>query len=772
MTNKAKYFVSVALITLFQGNIAAQETAKNDSTRVSTEEKKSDRNVMLNASNNTGPRAVNMGLPAGAGGTSIVENGIPVVYLMWPELPTKVWRQDMMLNSFQLYDLGTTAINYGDVGHTVVTGNNLGTEKLHGGVSLNTNHHGLLRGSFSVSAPLNKKGLMFAVGGYWNYDPGTYKVKFTNYYSDQSQLYKAALTQKYKFSGGSGKISAFYKYMDSKGLIMSMMPYKYTLDGKAESLDGMDIGSVSFYEQSGKHQYLDPFTGKMVEKDVIKDYGTQSHTLDIIGSNSFSSGINLNYTFRYHTADVGIFVPAVGSGVSVKPGEYVYEDGTPYEKGYIFNTWKTSANTPIKVYSGLIELSKKTNKHNWKFGISEQYYKLDDFSYTNTIFSQSMEKNPRKVYSVAGGGAPGVGAYDKYGNVKSLNNMGLEFNTGWENKLAFFMTDKWDILPTLSVNYGLRAEFKNVNGYWAPQSARYASPDGNGTMIDRNKLEKLDKSYLNLAASVSAVYKMTNSFGLIGEAGYNEVAPQLENYGGSVDPGVKKSTVPSAGFGFFYNHPMVSLVSKGTYIKKDNYIKRIQEEDPLEISKNKGQTSVNYEIETMGWTTDILATPFKGFSLHFLVTLQAPKYKGYNARVDFYKKPNELLHTIDRNFSDKTVAGVSKVLLEIDPSYQFKKYKIWASGRYFSKQFINISNTLYLAPRWETFMGANYFHNRHLNFGVTVVNPLNQRGASGSIEYLDLFTQEEINDKFKNGTVLTGSYMRPFTVEFSATYRF
>ena len=36
-----------------------------------------------------------------------------------------------------------------------------------------------------------------------------------------------------------------------------------------------------------------------------------------------------------------------------------------------------------------------------------------------------------------------------------------------------------------------------------------------------------------------------------------------------------------------------------------------------------------YNIETMGWSTDITAEPFKNFNIHYLLTLQNPQYKDY-----------------------------------------------------------------------------------------------------------------------------------------------
>ena len=126
--------------------------------------------------------------------------------------------------------------------------------------------------------------------------------------------------------------------------------------------------------------------------------------------------------------------------------------------------------------------------------------------------------------------------------------------------------------------------------------------------------------------------------------------------------------------------------------------------------------------------------------------------------------------SIDFNFSDNIVKGVSKVLIEIDPSYQWKNLRIWASARYFSKEYANLTNSLTFKGRWETFAGLNYKLGKHIEFSTTVVNLLNQRGAKGSISGADLYTEEEAANM--EGRILSGTYIRPFTIDFGMKYRF
>lgn len=212
----------------------------------------------------------------------------------------------------------------------------------------------------------------------------------------------------------------------------------------------------------------------------------------------------------------------------------------------------------------------------------------------------------------------------------------------------------------------------------------------------------------------------------------------------------------------YYNHPLFSVISKATYITRNEY------RETINFNSSAGEVSrptVSYDIETLGWTTNVVTTPFKNFNLHVLFTLQSPKYKNYSGTVNF-----ESGESADFNFSDNIVKGVSKVLIEIDPSYQWNNLRIWASARYFSKEYTNLTNSLTFKGRWETFAGLNYKLGKNLEFSATVVNLLNQRGAKGSISGADLYTEEEAANM--EGRILSGTYIRPFTVEFGMKYRF
>lgn len=747
-----KIIISLKALIVFTSIVTAQEKVVSDSTKVSTKiAEGEDRNVMLNAANNTGPREVNIGLPAGTGGTTILENGLPVVYIYWPEMPTKAWRSDAMINKVKLLDLGQTAINVGDVGFSLSSYDNLGTDEFKGKVNLGGNHFGLIKTTVNVSGPIDN-GWKYSLGAYVNLDPGTYKANtYPTFFADNTKLFKAAITKDYSYAGGKGSISVLYKYMNTKSPVSLSQshPFIYGENGEISELDGFKIGRNSYLEQSGKMWMQDAKSGNMIERDIIDDYATESNTIDVIGKNTFKNNLELNYIVRLHSANSGIFLNTVSNIVTRPNDNYTYHDtGEKYDGKYVqTNLVLGSPSVPIKSITSLVELKKKIGKHDLKVGFNQWNYSIDKFTTESANYLQSVESNPRKLSL--------VGTTDSYGNVANQYNKILEYHNGSENETAIFFTDNWTISDRVSLTAGARLSYQNIRGDYQDKSLGLTTISGEKTEIRDEWFRK--------SVMLSMVYKMTNKFGLLAEANYNEQTGHLITYTAGNNPNIKTSKIPEAGFGVYFNHPLFNVVSKATYIERDQYRANSRYTHPE--SGLVTSTPVQYDIKTMGWTTDIVSNPFKNFNIHFLVTLQAPEYKKYNGVATFGDGSE-----VDFDFTKKVVTGVSKVLLEIDPSYTINDFKLWLSARYFSKTYANLANTLYFAPRWETFAGANYKLNDKFDFNVTIVNLLNERGAKGSISGTDLYTQEQANQRI--GMAMAGSYIRPFTVEFGMNYKF
>ena len=64
----------------------------------------------------------------------------------------------------------------------------------------------------------------------------------------------------------------------------------------------------------------------------------------------------------------------------------------------------------------------------------------------------------------------------------------------------------------------------------------------------------------------------------------------------------------------------------------------------------------------------------------------------------------------------------------------------------------------------------NWQVNKRLSVGADVVNIFNVSGAKGTINGTELVTKDEA--KKYAGYIMSGNYLRPFTVEFTASLKF
>lgn len=725
--------------------VDAQELQKltvKDSVAVSQKIKTangSDRNVMLNAASNSGPRDVNIGLPATVGGITILENDLPVVYFFWPELPNKTWRQSVSLQNTGLLKMEDLASTMGDLGFAVNSYTQTGTKEFKVKGNLQGSHFGWLQGDVNISGPISKNGWTYSVGAFLNFDPSTYDVGF-NRYEDQTKIYRAGITKFFK--DGKGEFNVFYKYADSY-VNTNYAVFQYGPNGKASEIPGFEIGNSSYYVRDGKIRFKDVLSGDYYWAEFDgRDNRNRTHNIDIFGNYKLNNGWNFKYSTRLHLAKSSLLysIPLSIFQASAGDGYTIASTGQAYEGNVGTQLALNSPNISSTTVMGRFSLNKQIKNHDLSIGLLEQYYYVDKYHSNRSLFFQTVQDQPQRLTG------PGTDEYGFYGY-----NGSAEYFDGTENKLSAYGTDNWKVSDRFNVKAGLMLRSQLLNGNYTK------TPRSEGFTMNEAELTTISDSYFHVAGNLNANYNITKNFGALVNFLYTEENGRLESFSTAIPPSVVKSRSPLAGLGVFWNTSYFSLVSQATYLTKNNYLTRFNLVNPEDDTETQ-QATIFYNIQTLGWTTDMLITPFKGFNLHYLITLQDPVYKNFT------------FSAFDNNYdyNNKTVLEISKVLMEIDPSYSIDKWKVWASFRYFSKQYANITNALYFAPRWENFGGINYQYNKNLAFGATVVNFLNQTGAKGTINGAEL-----INDASSYyGQLLTGSYIRPFTVQLSASFNF
>lgn len=716
--------------------LKAEEGIKT--TAVSSKED-NNRNVMLNAANNTSPRDVNIGLPSTVGGITILENDLPSVYLFWPELPNKTWRQSVGLEKTGLLKMDQLANTMGDLGFAVNSYSQTGTRDLKIKGKFTTSSFGWLQGDVNVSGPISKNGWTYTAGAFLNYDPSTFKLGFARNV-DETKIFRLGVT-KY-FNNDKGKITALYKYADSYN-IGNYAVFQYGENGKVTELDDFRIGRDSYVVNDGRIKMKDLLTGNDYWASMAgNDNTTKSHNIDIFGNYLLNNGWNFKFSTRMHFAKVAIstIIPLSIFQANESAGYTVASTGQPYS-GYIGTQLAMhTPETPITNIAGRFSLNKQIGNHNLTLGILEQYYNVDKFTSNRSFFFQTVGAQPQRL---VGTNTDSDGFYNY--------NIGGEYHSGTENKLSVYATDEWKVTDNLNLSYGLHLRNHIVDGEFS------MVPRTPGFTFGNSVFTNIKQNWLQVAGSLNATYNISKNFGVLANFLYTEENRRLESYSQAFDPNTQKIKSPLGAIGVFWNTDYIQLISQATILKKNNNLNRYNLVNPLNTTEAQTAT-VYYDIQTLGWTTDFVLKPFKGFNLHYLITFQDPVYKNFTFNA-FGK---------DYDYSDKNVLGVAKVLMEIDPSYTIDKWRFWASFRYFSKQYANLTNVLYFAPRWETFGGVNYTVNKNINVGATVINFLNQRGASGTINGAELITDASPY----YGKLLTGTYIMPFTAQFSINFNF
>ena len=364
-----------------------------------------------------------------------------------------------------------------------------------------------------------------------------------------------------------------------------------------------------------------------------------------------------------------------------------------------------------------------------------------------------------------------------------LFNPGMgEYYDGHENKYAVFFSDDWTLSRRLWMSLGARMEYQGYSGkdlamYNSDGSVLDASVDNTRTgsyyfnASGKGKIMRFTGDFINPSVAYNVRYTLSSGFGLLGEYVYVRQRPNLQDYAGAYYPITSPVNVNMGRAGIFWNNSYIQLVSQFSYITQTNYKARSTFYNPSDASASDISTiPVTYNVKTMGWTTDFVLSPFKGFTFHGLLTLQNPTYQKFRIQGTFNSGT-----TFDVDVSGNVVTAMSKTLIELDPSYSWDKGR-WSAGlnfRYFSKQYINKTNSLYFNGHWESFGHLNYLLNKNVFFSLNVVNFLNQVGASGSISAADLVTKTDaLYKKYSNNYTMVGSYLRPFEVSLSTTINF
>lgn len=747
----------LALATMSCGSMLAQN---NESKKNSKEE--GNRNVMLNAASANGPREIQIGLPSAD--VNVLENGLPVTYATNPHSINSNWRSDASLSHVGLLKISETAITTGNIGYAVNSYTQLGQKGFQGTLNYKTNHFGLQEFSLNINGDMGHN-WFYSANIYQDFDPGTFKIK-SSQNQDRTQIYKAAVTKRYH--DNHGEFTAMYHYANSHPIYTfatQSAPFVYVGDGSVKEYGGFKLGTTSYLPINNTMTYRDIRDGQLKQTTFYDASENHSSEFSLLNTYKWDDNLTWKAALRYDHAHGALVYQTPMSLISSPTGHKVQGvDGllTDYKGEYVQTRMSCLNAGDIDELLFTSELIKNLKNSTLRLGVNEWYYHIDYASNT-TMWEQTVPADgsyPQLTYNVTNG---------KY--YYDFNKNASEYYKGYENKIALYLTHDWDITNKLNLYYGARLEWQKLNG----ENAAVRNAQGNyvgrfadyylgATAPDGTKITpaKLDYNWFNYDLTAALTYKLTEQLGLTGDFTYIVQHPRFENFSPATLPNTDKISVPLGRAGVYFNNSWMSLTSLFSYISKTNNNSTLNLQHGGEIMA----APLTYDIQTWGWTTDVMTHPLKGLDVHFLFTYQKPTYKKYETSITFSDG-----YVGNINATGNIVAEIPQVLIEFDPSYMITKdLKLWTSFRYFSKTYANINDAYYFNGHWETFGGLNWQVNKKLALGCTVVNFLNQTGAKGSIAGAELITKDDVSG-IKN-VLMTGSYLRPMTVEFSASLRF
>jgi hypothetical protein len=769
-----------------QKSVSAKKVQATDSisSPVSNKKEEKNRNEMLNASSPSQPRQINIGIPPG-GDLLIMENGVPGVYQFMPQIVTSVWKKDESIGRIGLLSLAEGALTFGKIGFCVNSYDREPGSKFKGFFSARVNNFGSLVYSGNISGPIGNKGWGYVLGMHETYgQKNGINRGYSRWSDERMEMFKAGISKKYK----NGNVNLLYKHAVEYLDINNNLPFIYKGNGNFTEMPGFKLGMDSYTLKSGDIAYADANSKASVKYNIgdAKYNNNTSDALYLNGNHNFKNGFKLMYTSMYmHSkSPFQVQFPLSLGVATTDANNQFFMHGTT--TAYAGNAQQivTQMIEPTNIDQSLsrVELTKKYGTHNFRLGLTEQYYATGLQKTDGAMYYQTATADPKlldwKTY---------YAAYHMF--VPATNADGIVTIPGSEykiktNKTALFLSDDFTVGKIFDFTVGGRIEKEDDE----ETHDQYA----NTYIYDRSLMVTKFNNKYNHVGVASFVAKVTHDFGFLGDITYNDYITRYYDYptnqkdalGNPIttktsitDANGATQSVPVAqttdihtgrikvlflGGGIYYNHgDLLSVVSKVTSSQKLNNITSMDIYDPADVNHitKMNVNPIVYDIKTLGWTTDIVTSPFKNFNLHYLLTLQNPQYKRYS--VSAFGQTY--------SYNNNTVPALSKVLMEIDPSYQLGDFRIWASLRYFGKQYGNLSNSIYYKPWWENFAGVDYRLSRNCDMKLQVVNFLNQKGISGTLQGADQITSAM--EPAYIGKIMNANAIRPRTIEFTVNLK-
>ena len=708
---------------------------------------KDNRNVMLNAESATTPREINIGLPSD-GGVAIMMEGFQHAFGI-PDGPNH-WAGGNAYEPVGTISLMDAVLWIGEYGLMVDSRTRLGGDVLSGAFTGTTSNNGLIRFDGALNGPLGK-GWHFALGAYANYDPTSVNSPSRMFVS-QKQVYQAALTKRWREDESLSMIYRLSLCNDNTGSGYSVAPFIYNGDGSIGLLDGFRLGRDCYMPGDESASWMDLATGKMQSGDMSRLDSRRHHDIFVNYLRTTDSGWELeagaHMIYMAPSREINVSLAGIDK-VGVAQG-FTLPGGGAYT-GLVQNRLANLFDLHTLDGSLRFRAQKQFDRHHILAGAdligANQYQAVSSF-----LFAHTVEANPTRIYR---GDAPTWGF-----------NTNAKYVDAWKTKLNLFVSDSWRPVDRLLVKTGIRVSPLYNDIFTA---ARLEGETINTRVDGFNlanpalaQLHHFQKGGLDYVLSEHISWRLSPQMSAMAEGYYTMTEKVTTYYQNATLPSLKPIGNGLIRGGITYEHGPLDFTAIVSYITSWNNAAAVSVTKQIGGVSETQLYTAQYGIGTLGFTLDG-SYHSGGFNLHALATWQNPKYKNYSNKFTFSDGSTEEI-----DYTGNTVTGISRLMLELDPSYRWKSLRAWASVRYQSRQFVSRTNLAWFSGHFETFAGADWDITSNHRISLSLVNLLMQSGAKGSIDIADTIDDASA----LQGYVMAGSYIRPFTVDLAYTYRF
>ncbi len=724
--------------------------ADNDKDTLAVVEKKSERNMMLNAESATVPREINIGLPEGGSGAIVYVDGAKHAH----GLPRSQfhWSGGNAYQPQGTIGLMEAVITSGEIGVLVDSKTRMGTDEFTGAFTVGTSTNGLIRFDGAVSGAVKgAKGWYYSLGAYVNNDPTNVNAPGRPFI-DQKQIYHAAVSRRWE----NTTLNALYRFSycrDNLDNGYGFAPFVYKGDGTVAAYDGFRIGRDCYMPEDDAVSYMDIRDGRTRYGSLSNMDERFLHDVSLMLDHDHRSGWKLGANLHVMYMQPSRYVKMGLAGIDRVTSEngFFNADGTPFS-GYMQNRLITVEDQSELDVNLILSADRRFNsRHKLRLGMELVY--ADQLNYASTFYmAHTVGADPLRVYK---------GEKATWG----MNTSGLFFDA-YRLYAPIYAIHDWNPAPRLLVRTGARVRplYQNVITAARLEGDVLNSRVDGFNIADRSLCDPhtLSIPAVDYAFTEHINYRIAGRLFFMAEGFYSMTTKSASYY--------KNATIPSTSpignalgrGGFTYDNRWMDLTALVSYITSWNNAKVMTVTKQIAGVSETIPWTAQYGIGTLGFTLDG-NMHFGGFNLHFLGTWQDPRYKNYKNEFVFSDGTSEII-----DYTGNHVTGISQLMLEFDPSYTWKNVRVWASARYYSRQYVSRTNLAYFAGHWETFAGLDLNLMKQLKLSVNLVNVLAQNGAKGSIDVADTITDASL----LNDYVMSGSYIRPFCIDFLLTYRF